>query len=111
MKKIWLTMAFVFLFAGLVHAGPFLVCDLPPTGTEITQTQISYSVGSAGETLVAGSVIIKGSDFLLYDLGSMPVGKYSFKARWADSTGWWSDWTDPITAGKPGKPGALKIIQ
>ncbi len=100
------------LIASLAYGGPFLACDLPASGTTITQTKVEITTNPGpSQTVmeVAGTVTVRGTDFILYDLGTLTAGKYRFRARWAEVGGLWSEYSDPFDLGKPGKPGGLRI--
>jgi hypothetical protein len=112
MKQILVALV-IFLSVGVASAAPFLACDLPEAGMTITQSRIEIvkNPGPSQTVMeVAGTTTIQGVNFVLYDLAGLTAGKYSFRARWADITGLWSDYSDPLVLGKPSKPSILHVI-
>lgn len=103
----------VLIALGIANAAPFLACDLPEVGVVITQTKIEVTT-NPGPTqvvvVVAGIAVAEGANFKVLDLGPRASGKYSFKVMWADASGWWSDYSLPFAAAKPGGPGGTRII-
>ncbi|KKN01161.1 hypothetical protein LCGC14_1130500 [marine sediment metagenome] len=106
MKKLALTFVLVLAMASVVWGSPYLAVDVP-TGDvpTISEVEINGIVQSGIIQLSADSL-----SYLLLDLDSFATGSYTFKVRWHDGFGWWSDWSDPFEAGKPGRSGILKII-
>jgi hypothetical protein len=103
----------ILVSASVVCASPFLACDLPEAGVTITQTKIEIVKNpgpSQTVTEVAGGTTIQGTNFILLDLSTLASGKYSFRARWADASGFWSDYSDPLVLGKPSKPAVLRVV-
>lgn len=77
----------------------------------MTATKVSYRVvGTTPWTEINGSTIVQGTNFIVLDLVNLSANKYEFRVRFINSSGWPSDWSDPLTAGKPGKPGSARII-
>ena len=114
MRLLYMVMAAVVLFLFLsfqwAYTEPFLMCDLPETGTVITQTLIEIkNIATNTQVDVVGLAQIKGTNFLLYDVGTLTPGKYQFRARWAEAVGWYSDYSLPFTSGKPKPIGTLRI--
>jgi len=115
MKKIialLISMILIFaLSAGASWANPFLATDIPPAGDNVTGTKIQYRiVGTTPWTEVSGSTIVQGTNFIVLDLVNLPANKYEFRVQFINASGWPSDYSDPLTAGKPGKPGSVRII-
>lgn len=103
----------VLLALGIANAASFLACDLPEAGVVITQTKIEVTTNPGPTQVVVvvnGIALIDGVNFKVLDLGPRPSGKYSFKVMWADASGWWSDYSLPFAAAKPGGPGGTRII-
>lgn len=102
---------FLFIAAGVAGADPFLAVDKPSEDVEITKTWVEYKNLASGVTAsAAGGVTIQGNDMLVLDLATLPAGKYEFRVKWAETLGWWSDYSDPFVAGKPAKSGIPKIV-
>jgi len=113
MRKCFLALFFILSVVGPVYAAPYLACDVV-SGEGITISKVDVEITNTANsqvTVVPGTATIRGTDMLLFDLAAYPVGKYAFRARVADNTGWWSEWTDPLIAGKPAKRGNVKIVQ
>jgi hypothetical protein len=106
MMKILLVVMMVLFITSVACSSPFLVCD--PSPEAITTVEIEITRGGA-TTVSPGTYIITGSDIRLYDLAGFPNGAVTFRARWADASGWWSEWSDPLNAVKSGKPGNFRI--
>ncbi len=41
----------------------------------------------------------------------IPPGRHLFEARVMDVSGWWSDWSGPLNAGKPAALGGKRIVK
>ena len=116
--KRFLVLFFVFAFSVTAiaqdsSAGPYLACDVI-SGEGITISKVDVEITNTANnqvTVVPGTMTVRGADLLIFDLAGYAVGKYNFRARVADNTGWWSDWSDPFIAGKPAKRGNVKIVQ
>ena len=92
-------------------AGPFLACDLPEPGVTIAKTEVEITKVSDGSvSVVAGLILPEAAAFKLLDLAGLPADRYHFRARWADATGWWSEWSPFLIAGKPGPAGGLRVV-
>jgi hypothetical protein len=112
MKRILIILV-ILLSVSVVSAAPFLACDLPEAGVTITQVKVEITRNpGASQTVteVAGTTTIQGVNFILYDLAGLTAGKYSFRAKWADSSGLWSEYSDPLVLGKPTRPSILRVI-
>jgi hypothetical protein len=105
MKLIVLAIGII-LFASISCATPFLCAD--PSATPISSVEIEVTAGGI-TTVYTGTYIVSGSDIRLLDLVGYANGSYIFRARWADASGWWSDWSTPLNAVKSGKPGNFRI--
>ena len=103
MKRLFL--AFL-LIASPVCAADFLVCDIPVD----TIISCDVEVTRAGETAVTNVIpAISGADLMLLDVSTFQPGPYVFRARFVGSGGWASDWSEPLSTVKPGKPGKLRV--
>lgn len=111
MKRALLVVGFL-LFPCLAFGAPFLASDLPPAGVVITASEVEVTTLPANTIVVrVGTVVVRGADFLLLDLGGFATGAYRFRARWAGSSGWWSEWTPFLDAAKPVAPaGGVRIV-
>jgi len=99
------------LWVGLAGAGPFLACDLPDPGVTIAMTEVEITKVIDGTvTVVSGLVLPEAVVFKLLDLAGIPAGSYKFRARWADATGFWSEQSLFLTAGKPAPAVGLRVV-
>jgi len=92
-------------------SNPYLVCDPPDPAWNITQCEVEVTRNNV-TTVYPGICGIDPADptaFRLLDLAPEPGGQYTFRARWANGAGWWSDWSDPLNAVKAGKSGNIRI--
>ncbi len=102
----------IMAFASVAWSAPFLAIPVPIDVTP-TQSEISVEfVGGAGPVINIGIVQLSsgGSHYLIYDLAGKIEGQYIFRYRIVDGFGWWSEWSAPFGAGKPGTDGILSII-
>lgn len=86
----------------------FLAVDKP---TDIIPTTTQVEV----DGVVTNGICVFGSDALgdyvkVLDVISFTPKSYTFKVRWHDGSGWWSDWSVPLVAGKPGTIGNARIV-
>lgn len=100
----------VILWASVSFAAPFLGVDLPPTGFTPTQVQVEVTVGTGAPTISSGTLIIDGANFNVYDLNVFATGAYKFRVRWADASGWWSDWGPFLNAAKPVPTSGSRVV-
>ncbi len=116
MKTILLvTLVMLFLIA-LVPAAfpaPFIGCDYVALDTGTT-SEVEVTLAGGTATVYAGTVQVMGTSpnqyIRLLDLGNFTSGKYTFRARFLDASGWPGDWSAPLSnAGKPAVPGNVKI--
>lgn len=110
MIKYFLVAIGILCFASPCFGAPSLGCDLPPSGTVITQTKVQMQRGTEPATEVDGTAIVQGINFVVLDLAGFTPGKYVFKIRWATSSSLWSDYSDPFPVEKPAKAGGVRII-
>jgi len=101
MKKLGFAIIGVFLIAGVAIADPFLVADTP------TFTPVVCEVSVNG-TVQQGTCAVNGAEIYFLDLVGFTTGKYTFKVRWHDGSGWWSEWSIPFDATKPEKPSNVR---
>ena len=110
MKRIilWLAVIVIGVLVGvsISYATPFLASD--PSSMAITQVEVEITFGGI-TTVVPGIYLVEGLNAKLLDLVGRPIGQYRFRVRWADINNWWSDYSDPFDAGKPGKAG-LRLV-
>jgi len=98
MKKLFLLIIFILLtIPGSADAGPFLVADAPAWVPAVCEVSVNGEVEQ-------GTCAINGSEIYFLDLVAFTTGKYTFKVRWHDGSGWWSEWSNPFDATKPEKP-------
>jgi hypothetical protein len=99
------------LWVGWAGAGPFLACDLPDPGVTIAMSEVEITkVIDGSVSVVGGLVTVRGNDFLLMDLAGLAPAAYKFRGRWADATGWWSEYCPFYPAGKPKPEGGLRVV-
>ena len=110
MKHALLILALL-LMASTAWGSPFLGSDPHPAPIVPTQVQVEITPQGGSATVVAGTYNVVGPDVQLYDLNGLTPNKYTFRVRWADGTGWWSEWSLPFVAGKPNAVGGLRVIQ
>ncbi len=106
MKRIILIVLAIVFSSTISCAAPFLCTDPSSTPISLVEVEVTF----AGVTTVyPGTYIVSGSDIRLLDLSTYANGSYIFRARWADASGWWSDWSVTLPAVKSGKPGNFRI--
>jgi hypothetical protein len=111
--KSLIVLVVLLLIVAVASASPFLACDLPEAGFTPTQVKVEIITNPGSSqtvTEVAGTTTIQGSNFLLLDLGTLASGKYSFRAKWADASGFWSEYSLPLVSGKPSRPAVLHVV-
>ena len=106
MKRLIFVVLSVLLMSSVACASPFLCSD--PSPTPVTLVEVEVTVAGV-TTVYPGTYIVSGTDIRLLDLVGYANGSYKFRARWADATGWWSDWSEELSAVKSGKPGNFRI--
>lgn len=105
MRKLFLAMVFVLIFCGIGLASPYLACDIPTDPIVVSEVEVDGAVvPSIWQLSTDGTVM------LLLDLAGFPTGRHIFRVRVQDASGWWSDWSSPLDAGKPGVPGNVKVV-
>lgn len=114
--KIWFAAVIVCLLMvmamGSARAAPYLACDLPAGGVTISKSEVEITkVKDSSINIVAGLVNPRPGEFIMLDLAGMAAESYRFRGRWADGTGWWSDWSPFLDAGKPAPAGGFRVVQ
>ncbi len=112
MKKFLLT----FLTLGFLWATPafaiFLVVDPDPDATDYEVEITTKGVINIVPGLNTPCTIITDCTRVLDIAGFVP-GKYIFRARAGEDDGngniWWTDWSNPYNAGKPGNASGVRI--
>lgn len=108
--KRWILALGLVLFPAFAFAD-YLGCDVV-TGFTPTQSQIEVTPPSGTATVVTGIVTVSAGKIRLLDLTPyVTTGAYKFRAKWADSTGWWSDYTPFFSPNKAPVGGPLGIVQ
>lgn len=106
-----LVLGIFILWGSWAWAAPFLACDLPEPGVTIAKSEVEITKVSDGSvTVVAGLVLPEAAYFKLLDLAGIPAGAYKFRARWADATGFWSEQSLFLIAGKPAPAVGLRVV-
>jgi hypothetical protein len=100
------TLVMILVFPLTVWASPILVCD--PSADVISQIEVETTYAGV-TTITAGAYTVVSGYVQLLDVAGFPNGAYTFRDRWSDASGWWSDWSVPLNAVKAGKPGNFKI--
>lgn len=99
------------VWAWRAWAAPFLACDLPEAGITIAKSEVEITKVSDGSvTVVAGLVQPEPLVFKLLDLAGLAADRYHFRARWADPTSFWSEWSLFLIAGKPAPAVGLRVV-
>ena len=109
----------VLMFLPVNTFAEFLVCDIPVETITACQVDVDGTIISGVMDPGPGGLVIRtqadenGIDHMvLLDEAAMflySAGRHNFKARFRDPSGWWSDWSLPLNAGKPGVPGNVHI--
>jgi len=114
LKAVVLCLVFLVVFILWVSwagASPFLACDLPEPGVTIAKTEVEITKVSDGSvSVVVGLVQPEMAAFKLLDLAGLAAGSYKFRARWADATGFWSEQSLFLNAGKPSPAVGLRVV-
>jgi hypothetical protein len=101
MKKLILIILAIPFLASISYASPFLVCD-PQTGVTKYEIEVNGTILGQFNAETDGSAKV--------DLAGYSSGSYSFRLRAMGTDNWWSDFSDPFDATKPGKVGNVRII-
>jgi hypothetical protein len=102
---------FLAVFVWSASGAPFLACDIPEPGVTIAKTEVEITKVSDGTvTVVSGLVLPEAVVFKLLDLAGLPGGSYKFRARWADATGFWSEQSPFLSAGRPAPAVGLRVV-
>lgn len=78
-----------------------LVCD-PQAGVTQYRLEDNGALGPAEGAEPDGSY--------RRDLAGFSKGPHVFRLQAADASGWWSEPSDPLSAGQKGKPGGVRIV-
>lgn len=99
-----------FMFFALTAKADFLACDVV-TGFTPTQSKVEITPPTGPAVVISGIVTVSGTNVKLLDLAPYTTpGAYKFRAKWADSTGWWSDFSPFLSPNKPPTAGGLTIV-
>ena len=120
MKKFLIISLLVLLWTNPVMS-EMLVCDLPSDYTTLIASQVSIDGNGVPGVMDPGPTVriwVDPTDnsqwMVLLDeasMASLAAGRHIFIARVQDSSGWWSDWSGPLDAGKPGTLGNVKVVE
>ena len=88
----------------------WLACDLPPTGTTISDTQVELTQGVTVD-VVNGVALVGTGHFKLLNLDTAPSGVTKFRARWRTATSNWSDWSVPFVPQSPAVTSGVRIVK
>jgi hypothetical protein len=101
------------LMASRVCAAPFLVCDTNPLNTDSSLNVATYVITGLGTSPISvnASTDAAGGQFLHYDLGTLPNGKYTVTAAAVNALGTSSPQSAPLvfTKGAPATPQNLRL--
>lgn len=121
MKKLFLFLiVFALLFLPNVGSAEILVCDVISDPINAIEVSVDGVVLPGVMDASPDGAIIRiytegGIDYMvLLDATTMAgyeSGRHDIKARVRDQSGWWSDWSSPFDAGKPGTLGNVKILK
>lgn len=104
MRKILLMLClFTIASVSVSYADQFLAADFVE-GVSVSEVEVNGIVQSGITQLTADGTKIK-----LLNISGLPSGSHTFRARWHDGSGWWSDWSVPLSASRLGAPG-LRIV-
>lgn len=119
MKRLWFVLIMVIItlcISPLKVNAERLVCDIPSDASNIVACQVNIDGAIVPGVMDTGAIRIytdqTGSYMELLDeatMASLESGRHTFTARLQDASGWWSDWSTPLDAGKPANPGAVKV--
>lgn len=99
-KLLFISLLLFALFPVTAFASPFLVCD---PQAEITQYELEIN------GTVTSGIVAEADGSIRHDLAGFEPGAYTFRARCADVSGWWSDWSIPFDGMKPAAPFGLRV--
>lgn len=103
-------LALILVLIPAVAFADFLACDVV-TGFAPTQSKVEVTPPTGPAVVVNGIVTVSGANVKLLDLAPYTVsGAYKFRAKWADATGWWSDFSPFLLPNKPPTAGGLTIV-
>ena len=105
LKRILLTILVVFMMIGIAYADLYLAVD-----KVVGYASVVVEVEVNG-TVVPGILVVADDYVKILDVTGFASDNYVFKARWHDGSGFWSEWSDPFTAGRAGAPGNARVIE
>jgi hypothetical protein len=98
-KQVWLLVLFMafllWLFSCSAYCEPWLACN--PAEEPIKYVEVEIKVARHMPNIQTGTYLEVGNNVILYDIGNLPYGTYTFRARWMDMDGYISDWSEPFT--------------
>lgn len=108
MKKLFIIiciLAMTLAMAATANADLFLAVDVP---TDIVPVVSEVTVND----VITPSICIVTANYVkILDVTAFALGNYTFKARWHDGSGFWSDWSDPFVAARSGQAGSARIVE
>ncbi len=104
MKKLFLILIVLLIVPAMAYSAPYLACDIPTETIAASEVEVD---GNVLQGII--QISVDGTAMLLLDLVGFAPGRHNFKARFQDVSGWWSDWSSPFDAGKPGTPGNVRV--
>ncbi len=116
MRKLFLILIVLLILPGVSFAER-LVCDIPSDDANLIASEVRIDGAIVPGVMDPGPTIriytdADGSWMELLDgatMASLESGRHTFEARVQDTSGWWSDWSGPLDAGKPGVLGNVKV--
>ena len=104
LQRFWLALLIVLLFASPVWSAPFITTQV------ISGNNVASQVEVDGVTLTGTMILSDDGTYMKYlDLVGYVSGRHIFRVRVQDESGWWSDWSGPLDAGKPDMLGVVSI--
>ncbi len=128
MKRALIAIVFVLLCAPIAFAER-LVCDIPTEDIGACEVKVDgvLQVDGSGPSLCSMDAGPSGPVIRIYtnpednqdymELIDEPIvatyvaGQHVFEARVQHRSGWWSNWSSPLNAEKPGILGNVKVVE
>ena len=103
MKKLFVVLLII-LLASPAWSAPFITTEV------VSGNNVASEVEVDGVVLEGTLILSDDGTYMKYlNLVGYTSGRHIFKVRVQDESGWWSDWSAPLDAGKPANPGVVSI--